>query len=93
LLVQGEMSATVFYFPGSYVKLLPDLRARLSKGQASSGNIKLGVSTNFDKLCGCVLQVPDAGLLLHDALLILHDLARITCKQCKRLLTQMPDLQ
>ncbi len=57
------MSATVFYFPGSYVELLPDLRTRLSKGQASSGNIKLGVSTNFDKLCGCVLQVLDAGLL------------------------------
>ena len=54
---QGEMSATVVYFPGSYVKLLPDLRQRLSAGQASSSNIKLGVSTNFDKLCGCVLQV------------------------------------
>ena len=54
---QGEMSATVVYFPGSYVKLLPDLRQRLAAGQASSGNIKLGVSTNFDKLCGCVLQV------------------------------------
>ena len=53
---QGEMSATVVYFPGSYVKLLPDLRQRLAAGQASSGNIKLGVSTNFDKLCGCVLQ-------------------------------------
>ena len=57
---QGEMSATVVYFPGSYVKLLPDLRQRLSAGQASSSNIKLGVSTNFDKLCGCVLQVSQA---------------------------------
>ena len=87
------MSATVFYFPGSYVKLLPDLRARLSKGQASSGNIKLGVSTNFDKLCGCVLQVPDARMLLQVALLILHDLVRIACEQRKRLLPQMPDPQ
>ncbi|CAL8461829.1 g1360 [Coccomyxa elongata] len=54
--MQGEMSATVFYFPGSYVKLLPVLRRRLSAGSVSSSNIKLGVSTNFDKLCGCVLQ-------------------------------------
>lgn len=51
------MSATVFYSPGSYVKLLPVLRRRLSAGSVSSSNIKLGVSTNFDKLCGCVLQV------------------------------------
>nr|QOL01152.1 putative extracellular protein CSOL_075 [Pseudococcomyxa simplex] len=56
LAMQGEMSATVFYFPASYVRLLPVLRRRLSAGSASSGNIKLGVSTNFDKLCGCVLQ-------------------------------------
>ena len=54
--VQGEMSATVFYFPGSYVKLIPDLKQRLSAGQASASNIRIGVSTNFDKLCGCVLQ-------------------------------------
>lgn len=51
------MSATVFYFPKSYVTLLPVLRRRLSAGSVSSSNIKLGVSTNFDKLCGCVLQV------------------------------------
>lgn len=57
LFCQGEMSATVFYFPGSYVKLLPVLRRRLAAGSVSSSNIKLGVSTNFDKLCGCVLQV------------------------------------
>jgi hypothetical protein len=55
--MQGEMSATVFYFPGSYVKLLPPLRQRLTSGGVPSSNIKLGVSTNFDKLCGCVLQV------------------------------------
>ena len=53
---QGEMSATVFYFPGSYVKLIPDLKQRLASGQASASNIRIGVSTNFDKLCGCVLQ-------------------------------------
>ena len=82
MLVQGEMSATVFYFPGSYVKLLPDLRARLSKGQATSGNIKLGVSTNFDKLCGCVLQVPDAGLLLHDALQTSHASPASSARDC-----------
>ena len=54
--MQGEMSATVFYYPGSYVKLIPDLKQRLATGQAPASNIRIGVSTNFDKLCGCVLQ-------------------------------------
>lgn len=54
--MQGEMSATVFYYPESYVKLIPDLKQRLATGQASASNIRIGVSTNFDKLCGCVLQ-------------------------------------
>ena len=50
------MSATVFYFPGSYLRLIPQLRARISAGSIPSASVKLGVSTNFDKLCGCVLQ-------------------------------------
>ena len=54
--MQGEMSATVFYYPASYVQLIPDLKQRLATGQASASNIRIGVSTNFDKLCGCVLQ-------------------------------------
>ena len=50
------MSATVFYYPGSYLRLVPQLRARLTSGGVPSANVKIGVSTNFDKLCGCVLQ-------------------------------------
>lgn len=81
--VQGEMSATVFYYPKSYVKLLPDLRQRLSAGLATSDNIRLGVSTNFDKLCGCVLQVQPAcvsRLVLH-ALILVHVLCMCLCLQ------------
>jgi hypothetical protein len=52
------MSATVFYFPGSYLRLIPQLRAHIAAGSIPSSSVKIGVSTNFDKLCGCVLQVP-----------------------------------
>ena len=53
------MSATVFYFPSSYVTLIDQLRSRVLRGKPSSwaGNIRVGTSTNFNKLCGCVLQV------------------------------------
>lgn len=56
------MSATVFYFPRSYVTLVDGLRDRVLAGKPSSwsSNIKIGTSTNFNKLCGCVLQVGTA---------------------------------
>jgi hypothetical protein len=59
VLLQGEMSATVFYFPQSYRTLMPLLRTRVlaNKPPAWGANLQIGVSTNFDKLCGCVLQV------------------------------------
>ena len=59
LAVQGEMSATVMYFPQQYSNLLPGLRARITTGRPSSftSNVRVGVSLNFDKLCACVLQV------------------------------------
>ncbi len=62
---QGEMSATIFYYPGSYVRLVPALRTRLTSGGVPSANVKIGVSTNFDKLCGCVLQASCRCTLLH----------------------------
>lgn len=62
------MSATVFYFPASYVRLLPVLRQRLTTGSVSASNVKLGVSTNFDKLCGCVLQVKSHSMLGHGSI-------------------------
>jgi hypothetical protein len=38
---------------------MPILRARVlaNKPPAWGANLQIGVSTNFDKLCGCVLQV------------------------------------
>lgn len=56
---QGEMSATVMYFPQQYTDLLPGLRARITATRPSSyaSNVRMGVSLNFDKLCACVLQV------------------------------------
>ena len=57
--VQGEMSATVVYYPESYTKLLTLLKERVLKKKPSYNpdNIQIGLSTNFNKLCGCVLQV------------------------------------
>ena len=53
------MSATVFYYPSSYVQIVDQLRSRVLAGKPASwaNNIKIGTSTNFNKLCGCVLQV------------------------------------
>ena len=60
MFVQGEMSATVFYYPASWLSIIDTLRSRVLAGKPTSwaSNVKVGTSTNFDKLCGCVLQVP-----------------------------------
>ncbi len=53
------MSATVMYYPNSYIELLSLLKDRVLTGSAAAyptSNIQVGVSTNFNKLCGCVLQ-------------------------------------
>ena len=53
------MSATVVYYPNEYIGLINNLRARIVAGRPQSwaNNINIGISTNFDKICGCVLQV------------------------------------
>ena len=54
------MSATVVYYPSSYIQLLTLLKDRVLSGQAAGfprSNVQIGVSTNFNKICGCVLQV------------------------------------
>ena len=54
------MSATVVYYPESYIQLLTLLKDRVLSGSAAAfprANIQIGVSTNFNKICGCVLQV------------------------------------
>ena len=55
------MSATVVYYPNSYIQLLSLLKDRVLRGGSAAAfprsNIQVGVSTNFNKLCGCVLQV------------------------------------
>ena len=51
------MSATVMYYPQNYTTLIPLLKNRIAKSNPGyASNINIGVSTNFDKLCGCVLQ-------------------------------------
>ena len=77
------MSATVFYYPGSYVKLIPDLKQRLAAGQASASNIRIGVSTNFDKLCGCVLQACPRPYQLFKGLLAARQHASLQPAACK----------
>ena len=54
--LQGEMSATVFRHPRSWKSLVGTLKDRISAGRdaAFKKNIQVGVSTNFNKLCGCV---------------------------------------
>ena len=57
-MLQGEMSATVVYFPSSYTQLLTLLKDRvLQNTNFPRSNIQVGISTNFNKICGCVLQV------------------------------------
>ncbi len=54
------MSATVVYYPESYIRLLTLLKDRVLSGRAAAfprSNVQVGVSTNFNKICGCVLQV------------------------------------
>ena len=52
------MSATVVYYPNEYISLVKGLKARVAAGRPGvASNIHIGVSTNFDKICGCVLQV------------------------------------
>lgn len=53
------------YFPQSYVQLLDLLKQRVLRNKPSdynAANIQVGVSTNFNKLCGCVLQVRQQSL-------------------------------
>jgi len=62
------MSATVVYYPDSYIELLTLLKDRVLSGRAAAfprSNVQIGVSTNFNKICGCDLQVP-----LHPVLLM-----------------------
>lgn len=54
--MQGEMSATVFRHPKSWRQLVGLIKERVgqARGPAIQNNFKVGVSTNFNKLCGCV---------------------------------------
>lgn len=54
--MQGEMSATVFRHPSSWRSLIATIKDRVGKDRSTlfKGHIQVGVSTNFNKLCGCV---------------------------------------
>ncbi len=54
--LQGEMSATVMYYPQKYVELMDVVRGRLLEGRppAWGANLKIGLQMNYNKLCACV---------------------------------------
>ena len=56
--LQGEMSATVMYYPQQYVELMEVMRARLLQGRPDSWapNVKIGLQMNYNKLCACVTE-------------------------------------
>ena len=56
--LQGEMSATVMYYPQQYVELMKVMRARLLEGRPDSWapNVKIGLQMNYNKLCACVTE-------------------------------------
>jgi hypothetical protein len=56
--LQGEMSATIFRHPKSWESVASDIKTRFTTGSHSvaASKVKIGVSTNFNKLCGCVGQ-------------------------------------
>jgi hypothetical protein len=65
--MQGEMSATVFRHPQSWRNLVGFIKERVgqTRGAPAQNNFKVGVSTNFNKLCGCVgLDIVDPAELV-----------------------------
>lgn len=56
--LQGEMSATIFRHPQSWESVASDIKKRFTTGTPAlaAHKVKIGVSTNFNKLCGCVGQ-------------------------------------
>ncbi len=50
--LQGEMSATIFRHPKSWQTVAADIKKRFTTGEQAvlAGHIKIGVSTNFNKL-------------------------------------------
>jgi len=63
LATQGEMGATVVYYPASHRALLGSLKARIAAGQApgAAARVATGVLTNADKLCQCIRQEGGGG--------------------------------
>lgn len=55
--MQGEMSATVVRYPRSWTSLISKLKndivALRDDADQIRPNLKVGVSTNFNKLCAC----------------------------------------
>eukprot|EP01026_Neomeris_dumetosa_P040013 TRINITY_DN33028_c0_g1_i13.p1 TRINITY_DN33028_c0_g1~~TRINITY_DN33028_c0_g1_i13.p1 ORF type:complete len:316 (+),score=40.88 TRINITY_DN33028_c0_g1_i13:404-1351(+) len=55
--MQGEMGATLMFYPRSYTYLVTELKYWIRYGRESEiplPNIKIGLGFNFNKLCGCV---------------------------------------
>jgi hypothetical protein len=58
--MQGEMSATVFFHPRPYTSLVEIIKRDIAAGRPDADLVRkhtrVGVSTNFNKLCACVLM-------------------------------------
>ena len=54
--LQGEMSATVMYYPQKYLEMMDVVRAALLEGRTPDWgpNLKIGLQMNYNKLCACV---------------------------------------
>eukprot|EP00775_Hariotina_reticulata_P004880 gene4880-5125_t len=51
--MQGEMGLMVFKYPDEHRRLLPYLKSLvLGRNAAWANNVRIGVSTNYNKLCG-----------------------------------------
>eukprot|EP00879_Flechtneria_rotunda_P026552 GHRR01028322.1.p1 GENE.GHRR01028322.1~~GHRR01028322.1.p1 ORF type:complete len:407 (+),score=78.90 GHRR01028322.1:202-1422(+) len=51
--LQGEMSAMVYHYPVEHMRLLPWAKQQiLGNNQGWASNVRIGLSTNYNKLCG-----------------------------------------
>ena len=53
LTLQGEMGATVYFYPEEWVKVIADLRERIDGQRPGSPSVKIGLGANNLKACGC----------------------------------------
>ena len=53
--MQGEMGATVYAFPQQWIAVTDKVRQRLmmsDRSKLKEDNVEIGISHNFNKICG-----------------------------------------